>query len=86
MDILIIADAESEGHFAPGALLLCEKSIGETIDIRCFYLIARALMGLTQLGNGDNVVTIEQVSALNEKVFAFFEEFRSYVYLANIDL
>lgn len=40
-------------------------------------------MGLTQLGRGDNVITIEQVIALNEKTFAFFEEFRSYVYLVN---
>lgn len=43
-------------------------------------------MGLTQLANGGNVITIEQVTALNETVFAFFEEFRSYVYLANIEL
>lgn len=41
-------------------------------------------MGLIQLGCGDNVVTIEQVIALNEKIFVFFEEFRSYIYLVNI--
>lgn len=41
-------------------------------------------MGLTQLASGNNIVTIEQTILLNEKVFAFFEEFRSYVYLANI--
>jgi hypothetical protein len=60
IDILIIGDREVEGHFAPGVIMLSEDSLtSSAIDIRCLYLIVRALMGLLQLEKGKNVVTMD---------------------------
>jgi hypothetical protein len=83
IDVLIISDRESEGHFAPGAIILSEKSLGDSIDIKCLYLVVRALCGIVQLSKGENIVTLEQILALNEFVFAKFEEFRNYLYIVN---
>lgn len=70
--MLIVADRESEGHFAPGAIMLSEKSLAETLSMRFLYLVARAVTGVWQLSLGQNVVTLEQILALNELVFSKF--------------
>ncbi len=50
IDILIIADREVEGYFAPGVILLSEETLtAPVLEIRCLYLIVRALLGLLQL-------------------------------------
>lgn len=50
IDILVIGDREIEGLFAPGVIILSEESLSATIvDIRCLYLLVRALLGLLQL-------------------------------------
>jgi hypothetical protein len=41
--------------------------------MRCLYLVARAVAGVWQLSLGQNVVTLEQVIALNELVLSKFE-------------
>jgi hypothetical protein len=83
LDVLIISDRESEGYFAPGAFMLSEKSLSETLSLRCLYLIVRAIVGVWQLGSGKNIVTLEQVLGLNELVFSKFEEYRNYLCLKN---
>lgn len=67
IDILVIDDREVEGHFAPGVIVLSQDSLtsGGNIDIRCLYLIVRTLLGLLQLEKGKNVVTLEEILALN---------------------
>lgn len=65
LDVLIVADHESEGHFAPGAIILSEKSLAESLSIRFLYLVTRAVAGVWQLSLGKNVITLEQVLALN---------------------
>lgn len=68
-----MADRESEGHFAPGIIMLSEKSMSETLSMRFLYLVVRAVTGVWQLSLGQNVVTLEQMLALNELVFSKFE-------------
>ncbi len=40
--------------------------------MRCLYLVGRAVAGVWQLSVGQNVVTLDQVMALNELVFSKF--------------
>ncbi len=50
IDILIVADADIEGTFAPGVILLSEQSLDQShLEIRCMYLVVRALLGLLNL-------------------------------------
>lgn len=47
---MIVADADIEGTFAPGVILLCEQSLDQShLEIRCMYLVVRALLGLLNL-------------------------------------
>lgn len=65
--------------------MLSEATIGEgDVDIRCLYLIVRALMGMLQLEKGNNVVTLTEILQLNEMVFGKFEEFRNFIYIKNM--
>ena len=73
IDILVIADREVEGYFAPGVLLLSEETLKEQVlGIRCFYLIVRALVGLLQLERGGKGVTLQEMLDLNHAVFDKF--------------
>ena len=73
IDILIIADREIEGHFSPGVILLSEESLTtNSLDIRCLYLIVRALMGLLQLEKGVNILSVKDFLELNQSVFNRF--------------
>lgn len=48
--MLIVADADIEGSFAPGVILLSEHSLDQPhLEIRCMYLVVRALLGLLNL-------------------------------------
>jgi hypothetical protein len=58
IDIMIISDSASDGLFAPGVVMLSEESLAEDLSIKSLYLIVRSLMGLIQLGKGQNVVTL----------------------------
>lgn len=73
IDIILISDSSSEGVFAPGVIMIPEASLAESLDIKCLYLVARSIVGLIQLGKGENIVTLEQILALNETVFSKFE-------------
>jgi len=74
IDLLIIADADVEGYFAPGVILLSEDSLKEqVVGIKCLYLLARALLGLLQLEKGKKLISLAEILALNEMVFNKFE-------------
>jgi hypothetical protein len=64
--------------------MLSEESLAGDLGIKTLYLIVRSLMGLVLLGKGENIVTLEQILALNEMVFCTFEEFRNYLYIKSL--
>jgi len=54
--------------------MLSEESMeGNSVGIRCLYLIVRALIGMLQLEKGYNVITLSQILSLNQMVFTKFE-------------
>ena len=84
LDIITIADRENEGYFAAGTVLLSEVSLSENhLPMRCFYLLARALLGMITLSKGHSIVTLNDTLTLNKAVLDKFEEFRNYLFLKN---
>lgn len=83
IDVLLIDDDEAQGYFAPGIILLNVNTITNNIDIKCYYLIARAVMGLLMIEMGENVVELDCILKLNLAVFRKFSEFKNFLYLKN---
>lgn len=73
LEVFIINDKEIDGMFAPGVLILNEETVKElATDAKCFYLVARALLGMLRMANHQNTLSISEILALNQAVFNQF--------------
>lgn len=60
-----------DGVFAPGVLILNEDTVKEIMtDGNCFYLVARALLGMVKMATNQKMLTIDEILSLNQAVFS----------------
>lgn len=82
LDIIIIDDKDVEGYFSPGVMVLDENSLMGMIDVRTYYLIARAMLGTVLIKTKEErFTTLSEILGLNKLVWERFGEFANFLYL-----